>query len=215
MAAFLVQNPVSATALTTPVTATLGSTPKKGNLLVACVTANVTAANVSISGWSSAVSISLAAGVWSNQIFYKICDGTDTTSVSASGTLATVMQIHAYEFSGFNTTTGSVLDQTASAADAGLTVTSRATGTTGSTANADELVIASVGMSSTNGGGLSWTNSFITGVTTTDLATSYLIPIATGTQTTTASWSTLALSAGCIATFIASTGNSYYRGGGR
>lgn len=211
MAAFLIQSS-SNTALTTPVTATLAATPIKGNLLVAAVEANVTGNSVSISGWSSAISVALAAGIWSNQIFYKICDGTDTTTVTASGTLATVMQLHAFEFGGFTTTTGSVLDKTATAADSALTVTSRASGTTGATVNADELIFASVGMSSTNGGSLSWTNSFISGITTTDLATAYLIPIVTGTQNTTASWSTLALSAGCIATFIASSGNSYGKG---
>lgn len=214
MAAFPVQQ-ASNTALTTPVTATLASTPKKGNLLIASVVGNVTAGNVSITGFTSAISVALAAGIWSNQIFYKICDGTDTTSISAAGTLATIMQIHAFEFSGFNTLlTASAIDQTATAADGALTVTSRASGTTSAIAIADELIIASIGMSSTNGGGLSWTNSFVSGLSTTDLATAYLITTATGAQSTTASWSTLALSAGCIATFQASTGNSYYRGGG-
>lgn len=214
MAAFFVQS-ASATALTTPVSATLSSTPKVGNLLVASVTANVTAANISISGFTSAVSVALAAGIWANEVFYKICDGTDTTSISAVGTLATVMQLHVFEFSGFNIANASVLDKTATTADSGLTVTSRASGTTASTTTTDQLAFASIGMSSTNGGSLSWTNSFATGLTTTDLATAYLITTATGAQSTTASWSTLALSAGCITTFIASVGNSYYRGGGR
>ncbi len=214
MAASFVQS-ASNTSVISSVAVTLSTTPKKGNLLVACVNSNVTSGNESISGWTSAASVALALSVWSNQIFYKICDGTDTTTVTVSGTLATLMQAHVFEFSGFTTSTGSVLDKTATTADSALTVTSRSSGTTGATVNADELAIASVGMPTTNGGGLSWTNSFVPGPVTTNLATAYIITTVTGTQTTTASWSTLALSAGCIATFIASSGNSYYQGGGR
>lgn len=210
MAASLVQQ-ASGTGTTTSVTATLATTPKKGNLLVVSVTANVASASVTISGFTQAVTIALAAGISSNQIFYKISDGTETTTISATGTLATLMQMHAYEFSGFNTDTATVLDQTASVADSTLTVTSRSSGTTGTTANADELVFVSIAMSTTNGGGLSWTNSYTAGVVTTSLATAYTTPIVTGAQSTTASWTTLALSSGCIATFKASSGNVHAR----
>src|ERR1035437_4260261 len=131
MAAFFVQS-ASQTATTTPVTATLSSTPIKGNLLVAVVVANVAGASVSISGFTSA-KIQAFVATGSVEIFFKICDGTDTTSIQAVGTLATLMQIHVFEFSGFNTTIASVLDLTASTADSGVTVTSRASGTTGTT----------------------------------------------------------------------------------
>jgi hypothetical protein len=214
MAAFFLQQ-ASGTALTTPVIATLSTTPKKGNLLIAVVNANVAAGSVTIPGFTSAISVPTNVAIGSTQIFYKVCDGTDTTSVTATGTLATLMHIHAFEFSGFNTLTSSVLDLTASTVDGGLSVTSRASGTTGTTNLAAELVIAAVGTLLTNGGGVSWTNSFVTGITTTCLMTAYLIPTATGAQSTTASWTTTQLAAGCIATFFASTGNSYYQGGGR
>jgi len=212
MAAFFVQS-ASNTALTTPVTVTLGLTPKITNLLIGVVDANVAAGSVTITGFTSAVSIATNIGVGSTQVFYKICDGTDTTSISSVGTLATLMQFHVFEFSGFNTTTASVLDQTASTADSGVPVTSRASGTTSATTLADELVVAAVGTLLTNGGSVSWTNSYVTGITTTDLMTSYLITTATGAQSTTASWATLQNAAGCVATFKASSGNSFYRGG--
>lgn len=210
MAAFFVQS-ASNTALTTPVTATLSSTPVKGNLLVALVNANVAAGSVTISGFSSAVNVATNIGIGSTQIFYKICDGTDTTSISAVGTLATLMHLHVFEFGGFNTTTGSVLDLTASTVDGGITTTTRSSGTTGTTNLANELVIAGVGTLLTNGGLVSWSNSFITGITTTDLMSSYLITTAVGAQTSTATWSTTQKAAGVIATFFASTGNSYGR----
>lgn len=213
MAAFPVQQ-ASNTALTTPVTATLGQTPKKGNLLVAVVAANVAAASVTIAGFTSAVNVATNLAVGSTQIFYKICDGTDTTQITAVGTLATLMDLHVFEFSGFNTTTGSVLDVTDSTIDGGLGVTSRSSGTTAATNLADELVIAAIGTLLTNGGLVSWSNSFITGITTDKLMTAYIIPTATGAKESTATWNTSQKAAGCIATFFASTGNSYYRGGG-
>lgn len=212
MAAFPVQQ-ASNTALTTPVTVTLSSVPIKGNLLVGVVNANVAAASVTITGFTSAINVATNIGVGSTQIFFKICDGTDTTSISAVGTLATLMQLHVFEFSGFNITTASVLDLTASTIDGGLAVTSRATGTTGTTSQADEVCIAAVGTLLTNGGLVSWSNSYVTGITTTDLMTAYLITTATGAQSSTATWTTTQKGAGCIATFNASTGNSYYRGG--
>lgn len=201
----------SNTAVTTPVTATLSTTPITGNLLVAIVNANVASGSVTITGFTSAVSVATNVGIGSIQIFSKICDGTDTTSIQAVGTVATLMEIHVFEFSGITTGNTTVKDLTASTVDGGITTTSRASGTTGTTNNADELVIAAIGMLLTNGGLVSWSNSFVTGISTDKTLSSYLLTTATGTQSSTATWTTTQKAAGCIATFIASSGNSYGR----
>lgn len=210
MAGYKVQQ-ASNTALTTPVTATLNTTPVLGNLLVAIVNANVAAGSVTVTGFTSAVNVATNVGVGSIQIFSKICDGTDTTSITAVGTLATLMEIHVFEFSGINIANASVKDLTASTVDGGITTTTRASGTTGTTNGADEVVIAAIGMLLTNGGLVSWSNSFNTGITTDKTLSSYLFPTAAGAQSSTATWTTTQKAAGCIATFFASSGNSLGR----
>lgn len=204
MAASLIQKASNTSVLAT-VSATFTNAPEAGNLLVAAVTANVGTGSITISGWSTATSIAvgIAGGL---VIFYKVSVGNETT-VTSSATLAAFMDLHIFEYAGIDN--ASPLDKTATTADGGVGVTSRASGTTATLTQANELGFAAVAMAGTNGGGASWTNSFVAETTTTDLITSDIIVNATTALSTTGSWNTSQRAAGAIVTFLGETGNSY------
>lgn len=190
-----VQNGSSAT---DTVTATYGATPTDNNLLIAVYRANTDESTVTPpSGWTRANTVAVTVG--HHSIWYKIASS-DPAGVTFTATGATLGQLHIYEYSGNDTV--SVLDKTASTADSGVTVTSRSSGTTATTSQADEVCIAAISL--TGGTTLpSWTNSFGSGQLTTRLASVTLIVSSTGTYETTRSWTTAVRAAGLIATFKA------------
>lgn len=203
--AFLDQS-ASNTSLLASVTATFGATPKAGNLLVAAVTASVATGSISITGWSSgnSIAVGVAGGL---VIFYKVAGAAESTTVTANGTLAVFMDIHIFEYAGIDN--ASPIDKTATTADGGSGVTSRASGTTATTSQANELLFVAVGMDAANGNNASWSNSFNAEITTTHLITSDLSVSATGTYSSTGTWTNSARAAGAIITFLGETGDSY------
>lgn len=202
----------SNTALLATVTATLGSTPIQGNILIAAVTSDVGVGSVAMAGWTSvgSIAVGLAGGL---VIFYKIAGAAESTSVTSTATLATFMDIHVYEYSSIDVATP--LSITATAADSGLGVTSRSSGTTAVVTNGSSLIFAAIAQSLTNGAGASWTNGMAAGITTTHLITADQVNFSNAAQETTASWNTSQRAAGIVATFFQIQGNGYYRGGGR
>lgn len=199
----------SNTSVLASVTATYGATPTQNNLLLAAVSSNVGVASTAIAGWSTAVSaaVGIAGGL---VLFYKIAGAAESTTVTSTATLATLMDIHIYEYSNID---GSPLGVTASTADSGLGVTARASGTTTVTANGSSLIFAAVATALGNGGLVSWSNSFNTGITTTDLMTADSIAFVNAAQTTTATWISSQRAAGIMATFLQTQGITGFRGG--
>lgn len=205
MAASLRQK-ASATSIIASVAATFGSTPVAGNLLIAAVTTNIGTGSTAITGFSTATSV--AVGVAGGLvIFYKVSAGNETT-ITATGTLATLMDLHIFEYSGIDN--ASPLDKVASTADGGAGVTSRASGTTATLTQANELAFAAIATAGANGGNVSWSNSYVAETTTTDLQTADLITAATTATSSTATWNTSQRAAGAIATFFGETGDNHY-----
>lgn len=212
MAANLVQQ-ASNTSASSSCTVTLGQAQTLGNLMVAVVVSNVSSASTTVATYTSAVNVEANVGSGTVKILYARASNSTTTTVVCNATGGTMINMHVYEFAGFGTTTNTALDKTASTIDGGSAVTSRDSGTTAATTLADEIVVAGVGTLSSNGGVVSWSNSFTTGVTTDKLMSSYAFPFVTGAQSTTCTYTSSVKSAGAIATFFARTGNTYSRGG--
>lgn len=193
------------------VAATFDATPTQNNLILALVSSNVAAGSMAITGFSTATSV--AVGITGGMVlFYKIAGAAESATITATGTLATLMDLHIFEYSNINS---SPLGVTATTADSGLGVTSRLSGTTAVAANGSSLTFAGVATILTNGGLVSWSNSFNTGITTTDLMSSDLVTFSNAAQSTTATWNTSQRAAGLIATFLQTQGNVYWKGGGK
>lgn len=205
MAASLVQKTSNTSVLATVSATFPNGNPEAGNLLVAAVTANVGVGSIAISGWSTgaSVAVGVAGGL---VIFYKVAVGNEAT-VAATATLAAFMDLHIFEYSGIDN--ASPLDKTATTADGGAGVTSRASGTTATLTQANELAFAAVATAGSNGGGAAWTNSFTAEIATTDLITSDIVVNATTALATTGSWNTTQRAAGAIVTFFGETGDLY------
>lgn len=189
---------------------TFGAGATAGNLLVAVISGVATGPGTkewTSSGWSKASQDSFGgAGNASAQveIMYKIAAGGETAvTFTGWGTSAWFTSIVMAEWSGIDTS--SPLDVFANdGSNSASAVTSRATGTTGTTAQNDELAVAAVGQGNTVTA-LSWTNSFATRDSNAQAGSGvYLadkILSATGTVTSTASWTTSRIAGGCVATF--------------
>lgn len=199
---------------------TWGSATTAGNLLVAVVSASRAGLSgvptiTPPAGWTEAVTQACdsVSGVdRRTSIYYKANAASESgaktwtcTTHTGVASLGVVMA----EFSGI--ATSSPLDQSTGTADTSTTATTCSTGTTGSTTQADELAVAAYQGGSTLG---SPSNSFAiqdqtAGANFIALATKTLS--ATGTVTTSATYSTGSSNAGCVATFKAAAGGG---GGG-
>lgn len=193
----------TATSLLTSVSAVFSSTPVAGNLMIASVTASVGVGSIAISGWSTAnsIAVGLAGGL---VVFYKVAGAGESTTVTATGTLATFMDIHIEEVDGIDDV--SPLDKVASAADSGSGVTSRSSGTTASITQANEFVYTAVATVTDNGAGAAWTNSVTLENTTLHLITGDKSVSTVATYESTASWVNSVRAAGIAVTFLAETG---------
>lgn len=183
------------------VTVSWTSTPTAGNLLVArAIGVSATAAGA-ITGWTRVVSAQYGSTAGHVAIFFKIA-GASEGNVTVTFTGATTTRLVIEEWSNSAGWAGS--DVSANVNNTGSSVTSRSSGTTGTTAQADELAVAVWGA----GGAvtsISFTNSFTssfqqpTGSLT--FWGAHKVLSATGTVETTASWTTARLCGGCVATF--------------
>lgn len=193
------------------VTTTYGATATAGNLLIGMAYAfGVGVGATTISGWSTAVSVSFVSAADSTTILYKIATGTETsTTASASG--ATSMGLAIHEFSTGNIqAVQTLVDQTNSGNTASL-VTSQGTGSITPTKPNDLVFVA---MSFPTGGVSS--PSFDSGATTMssngNMVDGFLVSLNTNALSPTASWTGLSVAGGCIASFfVGSQGDIQYR----
>lgn len=180
--------------------------PAQNNLIALCIVGDFTLAAVGSwtqTGWSKAVSAvsNTETGIW-YRIAPAVFGTTVTFTLTGSGEAAACF----YEYSGIDT--ASPLDRTASATGGS------GTGTTSTTAQADELLLAALGAGSTNqtSNWSAWTNSFTeeadqpsNGATpNVSLGSAARIVAATGAYSTSATQATGATHEGAIATFKAS-----------
>ena len=135
------------------VSATFTSQPGAGNLLVA-VAGNLAASSPTTpAGWS--VAIDESANAPGQVIFYRIAGLTEPSTVTVNGYgTATRLGLHVYEYRGI--AYGAPLDQTASSTGSG---TALSTGTTGTTGQPVELVLAAFVIDAAGSLG-GWTNGF-------------------------------------------------------
>lgn len=200
----------SGSGATSPLTVTFGSTPIQGNLLIAITTQGGTGqtADQTVAGFTAVGACAGFPGTGTTTrrvgIFYKIAGASESTSVvETAGAFTTVASVDLaiFEYSGL--AISSVLDQVANdGLNSGTNVTSRTSGTTAATAQADELAIAAWG---TAGGvtGPSYTNGFAAELNITRLQIASKIVSVTGTQESTQTWTTGRACGAQIATFKA------------
>lgn len=198
----------SNTSVLASVAATFPASPNQDNLLIAVVIASVGVGSISLSnsGWSTggSIAVGLAGGM---VVFYKISDGTGSDqTVTANATLAAFMDIQIFEYQSVDDEVP--LDKTASTADSGSGVTSRASGTTATLTQAQEIAFVAYAQAGSNGGGAALTNSFNVELTTTHLITGDISVNATTALSSTASWNTSQRAAGVILTFFGEVGDS-------
>lgn len=186
----------------TSIATTLRQTPVDGNLLVCCFGGKVSDANLTGpgAGWTKAISRqasgSLAAGIW-----YRIASGDSATITCTSGAAAP-LTMHMREYEGVS---ASPLDVTVSNSSA-TGVTTLNLGTTGATAQADELAIAMVFTNDTLPLRFaSWSNGFDEVMSPSlgnpKMYVANKVLSATGAVTVTPSWAASNAATGMIATF--------------
>lgn len=174
-----------------------------GNLLIASVMANVAKAVVDISGWN-AIEGDMSSTAQTVAVYWKIADGTETT-ITATGTAATIMKLHIYEYTGNDS---SPLDVSATATSNVTSVNSLLSGSV-TTSVTDGLIFIAGGVAG-NSTAHAYDSSF--NLRQVDAAAirlfdGDLITTATGTYSTTGTWSgTAARAASVIVAFKASGG---------
>lgn len=126
-------------------------------------------------------------------ITFETSDGSSTQGVN----------IVAYEMSGVVAGSTAADKAVSSAFTSG--VTSQATGTTGTLAQADEIAVASVMINNTSGGAEAWDSGFTIGPITTRTWTGHLVTAATTALNPTASWTTARGAHAGVVTYKAST----------
>lgn len=192
-----------ATAASNAVTVAWDSTPTSGNLLIARAIGAGASDGGAISGWTSLTTAPrYGASTGYVNIFWKIAGGSEgDVTVTFTGSNPTRIEIS--EWSNSDGWASTPID-VQSYADSTGGVTSKSTGTTGTTAIAIELAVAVTGW----GGavtGISWTNSFTSSyevpVGSITFSGAYKILSATGTVETTASWTTSRYCGAAVATF--------------
>ncbi len=189
-------------ALTVSHTQAFASSVTTGNLLVAY------AFQVDFNAWSPSAGWTLAVASTSSlqpisRLYYRVAQAGDgaysMTASNDDGTTTTRWGIALFEYSG---TASAPFDQSAASRVAAVTtITSPLTGTT---TQADELLIAGIGLGSLSGGGWgTWSDSFT--AEHTDIgqrfSTASRIVSATGTYQTGNSWTTARSASIVLATF--------------
>lgn len=197
-----VQAPKYGSAALNSVTVSWNATPTAGNLLVARAIGAAATDGGAITGWTRVDYARYGASSGYVAIFVKIAGGSEG-GVTVTFTSATTTRLEIEEWSNSDGWDSTPIDQYTHA-DSTSSGTSKSTGTTGTTEEADELSVSVIGW----GGavtGISWSNSFTadfeqpTGSLT--FAGAHKILSATGTVETTASWTTSRLAGAAVATF--------------
>jgi len=180
-----------------------------GNTLIATVYANVAVGLGSISGWTSIVTGPISNSLQEVTIWAKISDGTETTITASGYTGANVMKLHIYEYSGLNASL--TTDGTNTATSTLSSVTSLLSGSI-TTTNANDLLFIA-GATNAAITAPSYDSSF--NLRQVDPSTGNIrlfdgdqIVSATGTYSSTGSWTTAARAGNAIAAFKAPATNT-------
>lgn len=206
MAISLVQKKGAQTAVSSASLAVvLDAPPTAGNLLVACCNSDATVATPA--GFTLAVSSISGQGLY---IFYRVVQGGDSATVTFTPSVTDSVAAGVIEYSGL---TATPLDKTASGSAPGGS-SSVGTGSTGTTAQAEELLIVCAGphAGATGFSLSSWTNGLtnqvaqgnglgVAGTTNVGCFIGDLVVGSTGTYTSTASYSPTGDAGAAIATF--------------
>lgn len=183
------------------VTVSWTSTPTSGNLLVARAIGVGASDGGSITGWTRVDYARYGASTGYVAIFVKVAGaGEGNVTVTFTGSNPTRLVIE--EWSNSDGWASSPIDQYTHS-DAGSTVTSKSTGTTGTTTINDELAVSVIGWGSAVTS-ISWSNSFTSSFeqpASITFSGAHKVLSATGTQETTASWTTARLAGAAIGTF--------------
>jgi hypothetical protein len=189
-------------AVSNAVTVSWASTPTAGNLLIARAIGVVATDGGTIAGWTRVDFARYGTTTGYVSIFVKVA-GAGEGNVTVTFTAATTARLVIEEWSNTDGWQSTPQDQFTHA-NSTSSVTSKSTGTTGTTTIADELAISVIGF----GGavtGISWSQSFTASFAQPTgsllFAGAHKILSATGTVETTASWTTSRLAGAAIATF--------------
>lgn len=196
----LIQSPTATVQTATSVTVTLVTTAISGNLLV-CIHFTGASDSTAPTGFTEAVAVTDGGNADQGAIYYKISDGTETAVTPGSGASDENMA-QVLEFEG--PWDASPLDQTASSAVS--TTQNPVSGTTGTTAVADEISV--VGITARAGSQVvfsSWLNSYTESADIftnfKNLGVSWKLLTATGTTSSGATLIASLTAMGMIATF--------------
>jgi hypothetical protein len=204
MAASKVQGSFNRSASAATVTTPFTNTPTEGNLLIAWAKAAGVADILAISGWTKAISVQYGTSSGFGCIFLKIAGAGESKDVVLVATGSSNVALTIEEWTGLPS---AVVDKTASTANSGG-VTSKSSGTTAATTADEELAIAICALGNTITSP-SWSNSFTdevqNGTGDISLIGASKILSSTGTQETTASWTTSRVAGAAIVTFKAGT----------
>ncbi len=201
-----IQQAIGAASVGTTVVVTLPGSSTTGNTLIACIGGNNTPTVASIAGggvttWAKAVSSNTQRVA---EIWYGVVTAGAVTAVTVTfgGTLAANTEANVSEWSGV-LTTGTIVD--ASGSNTGG-ATATATTATIATSDAGDLLIA---CTRPNGGKVlssGPTDSFTALTTGTDLRSAYRLPGATGSYSTSWTWTTSGVFDAEIAAFFPAAG---------
>lgn len=204
------QDATNSSVLTT-VTATYPGATTAWNLLIACVWHNTESDVATIPGFTQAIDITANVTI-AGQLLYKVASGSETT-ITATNTSASLMEIAIYEYEWFTWTP--TLDKTA--VGGSVFSATASTGTTATTTASDEVAIVMADYATQTY--VSWSGSFnsrnnvVNGANLNTLAVADKILASTGTQTSTITLNTTTGSIGAgIATFkwVASASNPWF-----
>ena len=194
----LVQRKAAPSAGATTSSVTLNAAPTEGDLLVARVGTTATGRTFSMSGWTPGPKNDRA------QIFYKVAGAgegaTITTNLSGS---ATTLRLLVDEWSHIDTVTP--LDTSVST-EKGSALTSLSTGVTATTSVADSVTLTMHMLNGNAGGGVTFTNGFRTDQASGPVIAGSKVLTASGTQETTASWTTARAANAIIVVFRGASG---------
>ena len=185
-----------AQAVATEVTVVLDSTPIEGNLLTASLYGGSAEEDMSVAGFAKVISSEYSTTPKDVVLYWKVAGAAESTSVVGTATDAINSYMIVQEWAGVN-----AVDQSVANPNVGG-VTEMLSGEITTTVN-DELLIAVWGLGASSGEGESFTNSFsqvaMAGNTVFYAATR--IVAATGTYSSTFSWTTDRIAGGLIASF--------------
>jgi len=191
-------------AVSNAVTVAWTSTPTSGNLLVARAIGYAASDGGAITAWTQVDLARYGATTGYVSIFVKIAgasEGSVTVTFTGATTTRLVIEEWSNDTGGWNATPQ---DQNAHLDNTGSTVTSKSTGTTGTTTVNDELSVSVIAWGNAVTG-ISWTNSFTASfehpVGALVFAGAHKVLSSTGTVETTAAWTTARLAGAAIATF--------------